>query len=100
MVNAASGNVSIIFQITAPTPPWQPPVPPAPTPSATPAGIIQYDMADVMIAGGSEAALCELGMASFLAAALFPRAMTIPTMPAGHGIGTATDLSWAKGPAS
>src|SRR5438105_771559 len=29
---------------------------------------IQHDMADVMIAGGSEAALCELGMASFMAA--------------------------------
>src|SRR5215207_5530587 len=29
---------------------------------------IQTDMADMMIAGGSEAALCELGMASFIAA--------------------------------
>jgi len=29
---------------------------------------IQFDMADVMIAGGSEAALCELGMGSFIAA--------------------------------
>jgi 3-oxoacyl-[acyl-carrier-protein] synthase II len=29
---------------------------------------IQHDQADVMIAGGSEAALCELGMASFCAA--------------------------------
>jgi 3-oxoacyl-[acyl-carrier-protein] synthase II len=37
MVNAASGNVSIIFHLTAPTPPSPPPVPPAPTPSATPA---------------------------------------------------------------
>ena len=45
-----------------------PPAPPAPTPSATPARLIQHDMADVMIAGGSEAALCELGMASFCAA--------------------------------
>jgi 3-oxoacyl-[acyl-carrier-protein] synthase II len=29
---------------------------------------IQHDLADIMIAGGSEAALCELGMASFCAA--------------------------------
>jgi 3-oxoacyl-[acyl-carrier-protein] synthase II len=29
---------------------------------------IQTDMCDMMIAGGSEAALCELGMASFIAA--------------------------------
>src|SRR5438034_563152 len=29
---------------------------------------IQHDMADIMIAGGSEAALCSLGMGSFCAA--------------------------------
>ena len=30
-------------------------------PSVTQPAYIQFDMADVMIAGGSEAALCELG---------------------------------------
>jgi len=68
MVNAASGNVSIRFGIRGPN-----------TAVATACAtgshaigdatrFIQHDMADVMIAGGSEAALCELGMASFIAA--------------------------------
>jgi 3-oxoacyl-[acyl-carrier-protein] synthase II len=68
MVNAASGNVSIIFGIHGPN-----------TAVATACAtgghaigdgtrLIQHDMADIMIAGGSEAALCELGVASFCAA--------------------------------
>jgi 3-oxoacyl-[acyl-carrier-protein] synthase II len=68
MVNAASGNVSILFGIHGPN-----------TAVATACAtgshaigdamrLIQQDLADVMIAGGSEAALCELGMASFCAA--------------------------------
>ncbi|MGE5607790.1 MAG: beta-ketoacyl-ACP synthase II [Bacillota bacterium] len=68
MVNAASGNVSILLGIHGPN-----------TAVATACAtgshaigdagrLIQHDVADVMIAGGSEAALCELGMASFCAA--------------------------------
>src|SRR5688572_21942344 len=68
MVNAASGNVSIRFRIKGPNTAVA-------TACATGANaigdamrFIQHDMADMMIAGGSEAALCELGMASFVAA--------------------------------
>ena len=68
MVNAASGNVSILFKINGPNTAVA-------TACATGANaigdavrFIQHDMADVMIAGGSEAALCSLGMASFIAA--------------------------------
>src|SRR5437763_7693774 len=68
MVNAASGNVSILYHIHGPNTAVA-------TACATGANsigdamrYIQHDMADVMIAGGSEAALCELGMASFIAA--------------------------------
>jgi len=68
MVNAASGNVSIRFRIKGPNTAVA-------TACATGANaigdamrFIQHDMADMMIAGGSEAALCELGMASFIAA--------------------------------
>jgi 3-oxoacyl-[acyl-carrier-protein] synthase II len=68
MVNAASGNVSIIFHLNGPNTAVA-------TACATGSNgigdamrLIQADMADVMIAGGSEAALCELGMASFTAA--------------------------------
>jgi 3-oxoacyl-[acyl-carrier-protein] synthase II len=68
MVNAASGNVSIMFGIRGPN-----------TAVATACAtgshaigdagrLIQYGVADIMLAGGSEAALCELGMASFCAA--------------------------------
>jgi len=68
MVNAASGNVSILFGIHGPN-----------TAVATACAtgshcigdamrMIQHDLADVMIAGGAEAALCEIGMASFCAA--------------------------------
>src|SRR3954471_10952508 len=68
MVNAASGNVSILFRINGPN-----------TAVATACAtglnavgdgirLVQQDLADVMIAGGAEAALCELGVASFCAA--------------------------------
>lgn len=68
MVNAASGNVSIMFKLNGPN-----------TAVATACAtglhaigdgmrLIQNDLADIMIAGGSEAALCELGVASFCAA--------------------------------
>jgi 3-oxoacyl-[acyl-carrier-protein] synthase II len=68
MVNAASGNVSILFKINGPN---------TAVATACATGLnavgdasrfIQHDMADVMIAGGAEAALCELGIASFCAA--------------------------------
>jgi 3-oxoacyl-[acyl-carrier-protein] synthase II len=68
MVNAASGNVSIRYRIKGPNTAVA-------TACATGANaigdamrFIQNGMADMMIAGGSEAALCELGMASFIAA--------------------------------
>ena len=68
MVNAASGNVSIMFGIHGPNTAIA-------TACATGAHaigdgtrLIQHDTADIMIAGGSEAALCELGVASFCAA--------------------------------
>lgn len=68
MVNAASGNVSIMFGLHGPN-----------TAIATACAtgshaigegirLIQQDTADIIVAGGSEAALCELGMASFCAA--------------------------------
>jgi 3-oxoacyl-[acyl-carrier-protein] synthase II len=68
MVNAASGNVSIFYNIHGPNTAIA-------TACATGANsigdamrFIQADQADIMIAGGSEAALCKLGMASFCAA--------------------------------
>jgi 3-oxoacyl-[acyl-carrier-protein] synthase II len=68
MVNAASGNVSILFRINGPNTAVATACATGSNAIGDAARFIQTDMAEVMIAGGSEAALCELGMASFCAA--------------------------------
>jgi len=68
MVNAASGNVSIMFGLTGPNTAVATACATGSNAIGDAARFIQHDMADVMIAGGSEAALCSLGMASFIAA--------------------------------
>lgn len=74
MVNAASGNVSIMFNINGPNTAVATACATGSNAIGDAGRFIQYDMADVMIAGGSEAALCELGLGSFAAArALSPR---------------------------
>src|SRR5687767_15922872 len=68
MVNAASGNVSIMFGLTGPNTAVATACATGANAIGDAARFIQHDMADVMIAGGSEAALCSLGAASFMAA--------------------------------
>ena len=68
MVNAASGNVSILFKIHGPCNAVATACATGANAIGDAADYIKDDTADVMIAGGSEAALCELGMASFCAA--------------------------------
>jgi 3-oxoacyl-[acyl-carrier-protein] synthase II len=68
MVNAASGNVSILFHIYGPNTAVATACATGSNAIGDAMRFIQHDQADVMIAGGSEAALCELGMASFCAA--------------------------------
>ncbi len=68
MVNAASGNVSILFHIHGPNTAVATACATGSNAIGDAARFIQEDHADVMIAGGSEAALCGLGMASFCAA--------------------------------
>jgi 3-oxoacyl-[acyl-carrier-protein] synthase II len=68
MVNAASGNVSIIFSINGPNTAVATACATGSNAIGDAGRYIQFDMADVMIAGGSEAALCGLGMGSFIAA--------------------------------
>jgi 3-oxoacyl-[acyl-carrier-protein] synthase II len=68
MVNAASGNVSIMFGIHGPNTAVATACATGSHTIGDGARFIQHDLADIMIAGGSEAALCELGMASFCAA--------------------------------
>jgi 3-oxoacyl-[acyl-carrier-protein] synthase II len=68
MVNAASGNVSILFGLHGPSTAVATACATGANAIGDAARFIQHDMADVMIAGGSEAALCSLGLASFAAA--------------------------------
>jgi 3-oxoacyl-[acyl-carrier-protein] synthase II len=68
MVNAASGNVSIYFRIHGPNTAVATACATGSNAIGDATRFIQADLADVMIAGGSEAALCELGLASFCAA--------------------------------
>jgi len=68
MVNAASGNVSILFKIHGPNTAVATACATGSNAIGDAMRFIQHDLADLMIAGGSEAALCELGMASFCAA--------------------------------
>ncbi|HEX3357920.1 MAG TPA: beta-ketoacyl-ACP synthase II [Tepidisphaeraceae bacterium] len=68
MVNAASGNVSIQFGITGPNTAVATACATGSNAIGDAGRYIQFDMADIMIAGGSEATLCRIGMASFAAA--------------------------------
>jgi 3-oxoacyl-[acyl-carrier-protein] synthase II len=68
MVNAASGNVSILFKIHGPCSAVATACATGTNAIGDAADLIQDNTADVMICGGSEAALCELGMGSFCAA--------------------------------
>jgi 3-oxoacyl-[acyl-carrier-protein] synthase II len=68
MVNAASGNVSILMKLHGPSSSIATACATGSNAIGDAARWIQPDQADVMIAGGSEAALCGLGMASFTAA--------------------------------
>jgi 3-oxoacyl-[acyl-carrier-protein] synthase II len=68
MVNAASGNVSILFRLHGPNTAVATACATGSNAIGDAARFIQFDQADVMVAGGSEAALCSLGMGSFCAA--------------------------------
>jgi 3-oxoacyl-[acyl-carrier-protein] synthase II len=68
MPNAASGNVSIVFHLHGPNTAVSTACATGSNAIGDAARLIQHDEADIMIAGGSEAALCELGMATFCAA--------------------------------
>ena len=68
MANAASGNVSILFGLAGPSSAVATACATGSNAIGDAGRLIQHDYADVMIAGGSEAALSGLGLASFVAA--------------------------------
>ncbi|MBS3733938.1 MAG: beta-ketoacyl-ACP synthase II [Phycisphaerae bacterium] len=67
MVNAASGNISIIWQLRGPNSATATACASAGNAIGEAIRIIQRNEADVMITGGSEAALTPIGLASFCA---------------------------------
>jgi 3-oxoacyl-[acyl-carrier-protein] synthase II len=68
MSNAASGNVSIHFGLRGPSSAIATACATGANAIGDAARLIQHGYADFMIAGGSEAALCKLGLGSFAAA--------------------------------
>lgn len=68
MANAASGNVSIQFGLKGPNSAVVTACATGANAIGDAARLIDNNLAEVMIAGGSEAALCRVGMASFIAA--------------------------------
>jgi 3-oxoacyl-[acyl-carrier-protein] synthase II len=68
MANAASGNVSILFHLNGPNTCVSTACATGSNAIGDAGRLIQQGLSDVMIAGGAEAALCELGLATFIAA--------------------------------
>ena len=68
MANAASGNVSIAYGLRGPNTSVATACATGANAIGDAARLINWDVADIMVAGGSEAAICKLGMASFSAA--------------------------------
>ena len=80
MANAASGNVSIQFKLCGPSTAVATACATGSNAIGDAGRLIQFDFADVMIAGGSEAALSSLGMATFVAARALSTRNDQPTL--------------------
>ena len=79
MVNAASGNVSIRYGLKGPNTAVATACATGSNAIGDAARLIENNAADVMLAGGSEAALCRLGLASFIAARALSTKNDTPT---------------------
>jgi 3-oxoacyl-[acyl-carrier-protein] synthase II len=80
MANAASGNVSILFHLNGPNTCVSTACATGSNAIGDAGRLIQHDLADVMIAGGAEAALSTLGMATFVAARALSTRNAEPTL--------------------
>ena len=63
------------------------------------AEVIRRGDADLMLAGGTEAAICQLALASFCAMRGSRRATTSPSGPAARSTASATASCWPRAPA-
>ena len=100
MVNAGSGHVSIKWGLRGPCSAVATACASAANAIGDALRSIQAGMADVMITGGSEAAITHMGLGGFAASARSPPATTTPRAPAARSTATATDSSWPRGRAS
>ncbi|QOV88346.1 beta-ketoacyl-ACP synthase II [Humisphaera borealis] len=80
MANAASGNVSILFRLNGPNTCVSTACATGSNAIGDAGRLIQYGLADVMIAGGAEAALSSLGMSTFVAARALSTRNEEPTL--------------------
>jgi 3-oxoacyl-[acyl-carrier-protein] synthase II len=80
MANAASGNVSILFHLNGPNTCVSTACATGSNAIGDAGRLIQHDLAEIMIAGGAEAALSTLGMATFVAARALSTRNEEPTL--------------------
>ncbi len=80
MANAASGNVSILFRLNGPNTCVSTACATGSNAIGDAGRLIQHGYADVMIAGGAEAALSSLGMSTFVAARALSTRNAEPTL--------------------
>ena len=100
MVNAGSGQVSIKYGLQGPTSAIATACASAANAMGDAFKQIQAGLADIMVTGGSEAAITPMGLGGFAALRASRPATTNPSAPAGRSIKNATASSWPKEPAS
>lgn len=98
IINAASGNISVRWGLRGPTTAVCTACASGTNAIGDASRIIQLGVADVMIAGGSEAGVTPMGIAGFARTARFPNAMTHRIRPAVHSSVIATDLCFRRVP--
>ena len=100
MVNAACGQVSIAFRLRGPNAAVATACASATNAIGDAYKAIQYGDADVMVTGGTEAALTPMGISGFATMRALSTRNDDPQAPAGRSTPTATASCSAKGPAS
>ena len=97
--NAASAELSILYGLRGPNQVVVTACASAANAIGDACKLIRDDEADVMITGGSEAAMTHMGLGGFAATRALSERNDNPTLPAGRSTATATASSSAKGPA-
>ena len=100
MVNAGSGQVSIRWGLQGPCSALATACASAANAIGDACKLIQTGQADVMITGGSEAAITHMGLGGFAAMRALSTRNDDPPAPAARSTAIATGSSWEREPAS